>query len=277
MSEENIYAQKAREVSALLAVPDSRIIAGGTAVSREPGDKTVWVDISRLEGMDRIRLKGSRIEMGPLATLSAMGSSALLKTFAPALAESAASAAAPSIRERGTLGGNLASPAPGDTAPALLASGAKLTIQTETDYREILIDRFWHPDGENDLSFDEWIIRVTIQVPKEPFWGAAFGKTGEWDPRSSAASAAAVHVTLNEQNIITGIRGGMRLGGSAAQRMFPLEKALKNRPASAEELEAGARAMIPAASGVRDGEEFIGLLREILGRAVSMAAKRRTI
>ena len=269
--------QTVREVSALLAAPDSRIIAGGTSFSPDAGERFHLVDISGLEGLDGIRQKGTRLEIGPLAALSALGSSMLLKAYAPALAESAAQAAVPEIRERGTLGGNLAASHVGDTAAALLASGAKLTIKTDSDFREILIDRFWRPDGENDLSFDEWITRITVQIPKEPLWGAAFGKIGEWDLTRDRIASAAVQLSLNEKNIITGIRGGLCLGAKNVRRMFPLEKALKNRRVSEEDLEKGVRAMIPAAAGYADEEEFAALLKDILLRAAAMADERRAI
>ena len=44
--------QTAREVSALLAAPNSRIIAGGTSTSPDPGEELHLVDISGLEGLD---------------------------------------------------------------------------------------------------------------------------------------------------------------------------------------------------------------------------------
>ena len=277
MRSDIISVQTAREVSAMLAAPNSRIIAGGTSFSPETGEDLHLVDISGLEGLDGIRQKGSRLEIGPLVTLSALGGSMLLKAYAPALAECAAKAAVPEIRDRGTLGGNLAAARVGDTAAALLASGAKLTIKTDSDYREILIDRFWRLDGENDLSFDEWITRITIQIPKDPFWGAAFGKIGEWDLTKDRTAAAAVQLSLNEKNVITDIRGGLCLGSGYVRRMFPLEKALKNRSASGEDLEKGIRAMVPAAAGYADEEEFAALLKDILLRAAAMADERRAI
>ena len=134
-------AGKIQEVSALLTLPGSRIIAGGTTFSPDSEEERYLVDISGLEGLDGIKQKGTRIELGSLTSLSAMANSMLLRAYAPALAEAAAEASA-EIRDRGTLGGNLAAEAIGDCAAALLASGAKLTIRTESDFREILIDRF---------------------------------------------------------------------------------------------------------------------------------------
>ena len=272
-----ISVQKSREVSALLVVPNSCIIAGGTTFPQGPDDDLYLVDISGLEGMDGIKQKGTRIEIGPLTTLNVMGNSMVLKAYAPALAEAAASAAVPEIREKATFGGNISWDRIGDTAAALLASGAKLTIRTDSDYRELPIDRFWPPSGGNDLEYDEWITSVSIPVPKDPFWGDAFGKTGERDLTRDPAAAAAVRLSLDANDRITAVRGGIRMGDGHIRRMFPLEKALKNRAASPENISGAIRMMISAVQDQIDEKELADLLSDILERAVKMARERRTL
>ena len=272
-----ISVQKSREVSALLAVPNSRIIAGGTTFTQGSDDDLYLVDISGLEGMDGIKQKGTRIEIGPLTTLSAMENSMVLKAYAPSLAEAAASAASAEIRERATFGGNIASERVGDTAAALLASGAKLTIRTDSDYRELPIDRFWPPSGGNDLEYDEWITSVSIPVPKDPFWGDAFGKIGDWDLTRDPAAAAAVRLSLDANDQITAVRGGIRLGAGHVRRMFPLEKVLKNRPVSPENISEAVRVMIQTAQGYINETQLTAMLSDVMERAVAMAQERRTL
>ena len=272
-----ISVQKSREVSALLAVPNACIIAGGTTFPQPPDDDLYLVDISGLEGMDGIKQKGTRIEIGPLTTLNAMENSMVLKAYAPALADAAASAALPEIRERATFGGNIAWSRIGDTAAALLASGAKLTIRTDSDYRELPIDRFWPVSGGNDLEYDEWITSVSIPVPKEPFWGDAFKKTGDWDLTREPAAAAAVRLSLDADDRITAVRGGIRTAAGHIRRMFPLEKALKNRPATPENISGAIRMMIPAVQDHIDEKKLTDLLSDILEHAVKMARERRTL
>ena len=269
--------QKSREISALLAIPGSRIIAGGTALSPEGEKGICLIDISEAEGLDGIRLKGNRIEMGPLAALSALADSEVLQAYAPALAEAAASAATPEIRARATLGGNLASDRIGDTAPVLVAYGAKLTIKTGSDFRELLIDRFWDAEGKNDLDYDEWIMKVSLQIPRGAN-GAAFGKTGEWDLTRQTAAAAAIRLSLDEAETVTEVRGAIRLGHRDIRRMFPLEKALKNRPASAENTEKAVSALLSGIPGSPSEKEDISrLLTDVLQRAIRMAKERRTL
>lgn len=269
--------QKVQEVSALLEIPDSRIIAGGTDLSAGTKEGARLIDISQLEGMNGIKQKGNRIEIGPLATLSALAASQLLKENAPALAETAEMVNDEMVRERGTLGGNLADERIGDMAVVLLACGAKLTIKTGTDFRELLIDRFWTSDGRNDLQYDEWITKITLQMPKERFVGEAFGKIGQWDRDTEPLAAAAVRLSLAEDNKITAVRGGLRIGGKNIQRMFPLEKVLKNQIAGDTSF-AKAAAVMAAAVMTKTSEAGLSvLLTELLQRSFMMANERRAL
>lgn len=277
MTMEITSVQKAQEVSAMLAAPDSRILAGGTSYAGDSGGTLHLIDISGLEGLDEIRLKGKKIVLGPLATLQAIADSTLLKANAPALADCAARAAAPEIRERATIGGNLALGQIGDLAVPLLAAGAQLTIKTDCDYREVPLSRFWDSDGANDLNYDEWINRISFQVPEEAAWGEAYAKSGEWDPRSDSSTAAAIRVILDKKDKVTTVRGGLRAGRSNIRRMFPLEKALKNKTASDENLNKAALAMAAAVSSIRPEAETAALLKDMLERAVNSARERRLL
>lgn len=269
--------QKVQEVSALLEIPNNRIIAGGTGYSRAAAEELHLIDISQLDGMKGIKQKGNRIEIGPLTTLSMLAASPLLKTNVPALAEAAAAVTDEKIREQGTLGGNLADERIGDAAVALLANGAKLTLKNGTDFRELLIERFRTPDGKNELQYDEWITKITLQMPKERCMGAAFGRLGDWDQTAVPEAAAAVRLSLDEDKKISAVRGGLRIGENRMRRMFPLEKVLKNQKAS-EATFAGAAAVMAAAvkSEVRESA-LAELLTDLLERSFAMAEERRTL
>ena len=277
MAAERTTVQTVQEVSALLALPESRIIAGGTTLSTQTDKDQYLVDISGLEGLDGIKQKGNRIEIGPTAKLSAVAGSALIRSWFPALAEAAESVGTPEIREQGTIGGNLASFPVGDIAPVLLACGAKLIIKTESDYRETLIDRFWDQDGHADLQYGEWVTRISLQMPRDIHWGAAFGKLGEWDPSGRPTTAVAVRMSLDEKNRVTAIRGGIRTAEGKIRRMFPIEKVLKNHPAADENLEKAVRAMVCTAQFDRDEKDFSAFLTGILHRSHSMAEERRNL
>ena len=266
--------QKVQEVSALLEIPDSRIIAGGTGLLA-PRESFRLIDISALEGLNGIKQKGNRIEIGPLATLSALSASHLLKMNVPVLTEAAEAVNDETVREKGTLGGNIADERIGDAAVALLACGAKLTIKTGADFRELLIDRFWTPDGQNDLQYDEWITKITLQMPKEQYMGEAFGKIGQWGRDTEPLAAAAVRMSLNEDNEIAAVRGGLRIGKKNIRRMFPLEKALKNQKPGDSSFAKAAAVMAAAVRSEVSEAALSDLLAGLLQRGFTMANERR--
>ena len=277
MTIEITAVQKIQEVSALLSIPDSRILAGGTGIDKNTEEPLHLVDISALEGLDSIKQKGSRVEIGPLCTLQTLADSVLVKTHFPALAEAVNTIADPEVRSRATLGGSIASPHISDISAALLASGVKLTIKTDSDYRELLIDRFWNQTGANDLQYDEWITRISMQIPKETKCGAAFGKYGVWNHPTEPNAAAAVQLSLDAAGKITAIRGGMRIGTTQIRRMFPLEKALKNRKPEADVINTAVRSMVSASQNFMDEDSLSALLTDMLHRALICAEERRTL
>lgn len=277
MTIEITAVQKIQEVSALLSIPDSRILAGGTGIDKNTTETLHLVDISALEGLDNIKQKGSRIEIGPLCTLQTLADSILIQTYFPALAEAVNAIEDPEVKTRATLGGSIASTHISDISAALLASGAKLTIKTDRDYRELLIDRFWNQTGTSDLQYDEWITRISMPIPKDAQRGAAFGKCGVWNHPTEPNAAAAVQLSLDGTGKITTIRGGLRLGTAQIRRMFPLEKVLKNRKPEADVINKAVHSMDSASQNYIEEDHIAALLTDILHRALTCAEERRTL
>ncbi len=267
--------EKAQEVITMLAAPNSRVMAGGTTFMN-PSEELHLVDISGIEGLDGIRQRGTRVELGALATLEALASSMLIRVCAPELAEAAANAGTEDTRSRATIGGGIGFPKVGDVVPALLALNAMITLRTDTDFREINIDRLFPGDNGIALSFDEWITKITFPYKPAENTGAAFGKLGEWTPADNAVPAAAVRITLDGNQKITAVRGGIRPGSGRAARMFPLEKALKNKTAS-EAVFKEAAAVQARISCPENAEEVSGMLTDLLRRCMRMTEEGKTI
>ncbi len=267
--------ETAQEVMTMLAAPHSRVMAGGTTFL-DPSADLHLVDISGIEGLDGIRQRGTRVELGARATLEALSSSMLIRVCAPELAQAAANAGTEDSRSRGTLGGGIAFPKVGDVVPALLALNAMISIRTDTDFREVNIDRLFPGSDGIALSFDEWITKISFPYKAAENVGAAFGKLGEWTPADNAVPAAAVRITLDSNQKITAVRGGIRPGTGRAARMFPLEKALKNKTVS-EALFAEAAAAQVRVTRPENAEEVSGMLIDLLRRCVLMTEEGQTL
>jgi len=122
------------EATTALARPGAHAYAGGTDLlpsiaERTPslGSVRLLVDIKDLAAASGIRSRGGWLRIGALTTMAELAGSAAVRRHVPMLAEAAAHTAAPALRRRATLGGNLVThhPAP-DATTALLAASARV-------------------------------------------------------------------------------------------------------------------------------------------------------
>jgi CO/xanthine dehydrogenase FAD-binding subunit len=88
-----------------------------------------------------------------------------LSELLPALAEAARTVGGPQIRNRGTIGGNLATASPaGDALPPLLVSGAEVKLGSVDGERWIPLQEFLIGPKHNDLREDELILGVDVKT-----------------------------------------------------------------------------------------------------------------
>ena len=114
------------EALALLAEhgEDARVIAGGQSLVAmmnlrfaRPG---TLIDINRIAGLDRHWRDGAVLRIGPLARHATLAASSLIRELAPLMAAAYPHVAHHTIRNRGTLAGNLCHADPASEMPAVL-------------------------------------------------------------------------------------------------------------------------------------------------------------
>ncbi|MFH0800420.1 MAG: xanthine dehydrogenase family protein subunit M [Pseudomonadota bacterium] len=162
-------AKSVAEAIALFSMNSGRhpILAGGTDIVVQWKSGLIspegFVDISALDELKAIAEVGDSIEIGALASHSMIGSSKVVRRFAPALADACGTIGAVQIQNRGTIGGNImnASPA-GDTLPVLAALDAEILAQGLTAERWIGIRDFFTAYRKTALAPDEVLTRVRI-------------------------------------------------------------------------------------------------------------------
>ena len=99
-------------VALLTSDGDAKLLAGGTdlltLLKADLLEPSQLVDIKRLAELDdQITLNGNTVRIGALATLSDLETHPLITEHASAVAEAAALAATPQLRNMATIGGNL--------------------------------------------------------------------------------------------------------------------------------------------------------------------------
>lgn len=131
----------------------ARLFAGGTDLilqirSREREPKAL-VDITRIPGLDEIKLENGTIRIGALVTHAQVAQSPLIREKALALSEGASRLGSPQIRNLGTVTGNIVSGQPGaDTTIPLLALDAKVKVKSKQGERTVSLTEFFLDTGK---------------------------------------------------------------------------------------------------------------------------------
>ncbi len=146
---------------------NTRIIAGGTDLVLEIEKKLrtprVLIDITRIPGLDEIRLQDGVFHLGPLVTHNQVAASSLLVERAYPLARACWEVGAPQIRNRGTLAGNLVTASPAnDTIAPLWALGALVTLQSARGERTLPFDLFFKGVRKTALQPDEMLVDIAF-------------------------------------------------------------------------------------------------------------------
>ena len=162
-----------KEACALMAQYErrARILAGGTdlmvAINRRLLLPEVLVYIGNC-GLDYIRVEGKSLIIGAMTNHDSILRSALVKEKAPLLVEATRHIGSPSIRNMGTIGGNLVNASPAaDAGTALLALGAKLNLVSVSGVRQVKVEEFFTGPGKTVLKPGEILQEVLIPPQNE--------------------------------------------------------------------------------------------------------------
>lgn len=148
--------------------PGARYVAGATDVAVESNLRDLrWPLSISTEALAELQVfteAPNRVEIGAGLSLSEIKSR--WPSAPPAFKEWFPLFASPLIRNRATLGGNLATGSPiGDAAPLLLAFDASLTIAGLTGRRQVKLSDFFLAYRKTLLAPGELIVSITIPKP----------------------------------------------------------------------------------------------------------------
>jgi carbon-monoxide dehydrogenase small subunit/xanthine dehydrogenase small subunit len=187
-----ILAQRAGQ-----AVP----MAGGTDVlvmakDGSPGRDALF-DLTGVPELRGIEERGGDLWVGALSTHSEMIESSLVKRHAPALGQACAVIGGPQIRNRGTLGGNLANASPAaDCVPPLYASDAVVELVSISERRDVRIEEFFTGRRETVLAPDELI--AGVRIPRREGLRSAFLRLGQRQAQAISKVSVAVAITFKD-------------------------------------------------------------------------------
>ena len=171
------------------------------------------VDLSLVEGMTGIEVKGRSVVIGAMTRHSDVAASADVRSRIPALAELAVGIGDPHVRNRGTIGGSVANNDPAADYPAALLA---LKATVVTDQREIAADDFFTGMFETALADDEIITAVRFGAPQR----AGYAKFP--NPASRYAMTGVFVADFGSGDVRVAVTGA----GDGVFRLEAMEKAL---------------------------------------------------
>jgi len=157
--------------------PDAVPVAGGTDLMVEVNfgrsHPAALLDLTRVEELKGWRRENGRVVVGAGMTFAAIERE--LGEFGP-LVEAARTVGSPQIRNRATIGGNLATASPaGDSIPVLAAYAGDVLLASRRGERRLPWDEFFLGPKRTALAPDELVVGVEWETVRGP---GSFAKIG---------------------------------------------------------------------------------------------------
>jgi len=186
---------------------DARFLAGGQslipAMNFRLAQPAMLVDVNPLRDLDYVRPAGNGgVRIGALTRTRTLERDALVAERQPLVHEAVPHVAHPQIRNRGTLGGNLAHADPASELPAVMLSlGARLRARSSRGERWIAAQDFFVGVFTTALRADEMLVEVELPAAP-PRTGTCFMEVARRRGDYAMMGIAAV-VTLGDDGTCT--------------------------------------------------------------------------
>jgi carbon-monoxide dehydrogenase medium subunit len=236
-------ARSIEEAQQLLAAnPGAKLLAGGHSLipllKLRLAVPSALIDIGRVPELRGISTAGDTLRIGALTTHAELAASPDVRRRAAALAEAAAVVGDPAVRNRGTIGGNVAHADPASDLPTVLvALGARIVAVGPGGERTIDADQFFTGIMTTALLDDE-ILAAVIVPSSSQGQGSAYVKFSHPASRYAVVGAAAA------VSLVAGTCKEVRvaIGGlvPAAQRAPNVERSLTGQQPSDSTIAAAA-------------------------------------
>lgn len=260
--------------------PDAKLLAGGHSLlpmmKLRFAQPSHLIDLNRIAELRGVCEEGSEVVIGAMTSENELIANPILRAKLPLLAEAPKLIADPQVRNRGTIGGDIAHGDPANDHPALsIAVDASFVLQGPQGTRQVKAEDFYLGTYMTALAEDE--ILVAIRVPA---FAAGTGwayeklkrKTGDW------ATAGAAVVMRMAGGAVTHARIALTNVGPTALRATAAEAALIGRPLTDATIDAAAqaaRAICDPAEDLRGDRDYkTAMAGQMVKRAIRAAAAR---
>ncbi len=254
---------------------DAKILAGGHSLlpmmKLRFAQPAHLVDINRIPELRGITEEGNEVVIGAMTVENALIDNPILKAKVPLLAEAPKLIADPQVRNRGTIGGDIAHGDPANDHPALaIACDARFVLQGPGGQRTVKAADFFLGTYMTALAEDE--ILVSIRIPAfAPGTGWAYEKlkrkTGDW------ATAGAAVVLRQSGGTVSHVRIALTNVGPMAVQARAADQGLLGRALDDTSIKAAAAAAMAAANPAADLRGDVDYKTAMAGQMVQRALR----
>jgi carbon-monoxide dehydrogenase medium subunit len=260
---------------------DAKILSGGMSLiplmKLRLAKPAHLIDINRIAGLGTIKEADGFLTIGALARETDLEKSELVRSRYPLLLDTTLVIADPLVRNRATVGGNLAHGDPANDHPAtMLAFDAEMVAVGPDGERNIPAAGFFVDAFTTALRADEILTEIRIPTPPAGSGGAYFKlerKVGDF-----ATAGVAAQLTLGQDGVCERIGIGLTNVGLTPIKARRAEEALKGKRVDGESIKRAAQIASEEAEPPADhrgSEEYKrDLVRVLAARALNRAVER---
>jgi len=235
------------------------------------------IDINRISGLDHIKEEDGFLRIGALVREADLEKSSLIRRKYLLLLDTTLVIADPLVRNRATVGGNLAHGDPANDHPAtMLALEAEFAVVGPQGERKIPVTSFFTDLFTTALSSDEILTEIRIPIPPSGSGGAYFKlerKVGDF-----ATAAVAVQLTVAKDDLCERVGIGLTNVGLTPVKAQKAEEALRGKKIDGESIKRAAQLAAQESeptADLRGSEEYKrDLVRVLTVRALNRALER---
>lgn len=211
----------------------SKLIAGGTdiivAMREKKLDPDVLIDISKIKELKGIGAKDNIVKIGAATTFTELVNNPLFKEEFFGLYKACKLVGAPQIRNKGTIGGNVANNSPAaDAVPPLICLDAKLELVSKEGIRKVRLEDYYIDKNKYGLKDNEFIKSIEFDKPDKNEI-LTFAKLGLRKALAISRITASALIKLNDKNIIKKIKVSSGSISKYPIREFKVEEYLQDK------------------------------------------------
>ena len=184
---------------------EAKVLAGGQSLlgmmKLRLAQPAALIDINRIPDLAYIREDSSTLAIGALTRTAELGRSDVIRSRYPILSDAGAEIADPTVRNWGTVGGNVSHGDPGNDLPAcMMALGAEYRAEGPKGPRSIPARQFYQDSFVTALQPNE--VLTEVRIPRaSPGTGSAYSKM-ERKVGDFATAAVAVRLVVGAGGVV---------------------------------------------------------------------------